>query len=99
MELQDLPGQLDTAADRSVLPLTAVGELELPQVRELLVTGVGGQILTLPTFLVQLELRQLPPRTVEVLASPDEPFVLLGRDVLNAFQILLNGPQQFLQIE
>jgi hypothetical protein len=36
--------------------------------------------------------------TVEVLAA-DEPYVLLGRDILNRYRVVLDGPKQKLEIE
>jgi len=48
--------------------------------------------LTLPTYLVELRVKELDPVTVKALASPDEPYALLGRDVLNRFTILPYGP-------
>jgi hypothetical protein len=44
-------------------------------------------------------IRSFPPMTVEVLAHPAEPFILLGRDVLNHYRILLDGPKLALEIE
>ena len=35
---------------------------------------------------------------VKVLASPDEPHTLLGRDVLDQFTILLDGPTLSLEV-
>ena len=55
-------------------------------------------MLILPTYLVELRLRELGPVTVKVLASSDEPYVLLGRDVLNRFTILLDGPNLVLEM-
>jgi len=37
--------------------------------------------------------------TIEVLANRDEPYVLLGRDVLNRHRIVLDGPQLLLDID
>jgi hypothetical protein len=95
----ECPAQIDTAADLTVITLRLVGELQLDQLSELPILGVDGHLSTLPTFLVQFEIRELPPRVVEVLASPEEPYVLLGRDVVNQFRITLDGPGLMLDIE
>jgi len=42
--------------------------------------------------------RDLEPVTVKVLASDEEPYALLGRDVLNRFTILLDGPNLALEL-
>ncbi len=91
-EVPDFPAQLDTAADRSVLPQQIADDLALPQAGQIALVGLGGHLTTTPLFLVQLEVRQLSPLLVVVAASTAEPLILLGRDVLNQFKILLDGP-------
>jgi hypothetical protein len=91
-ESSDLPAQLDTAADRTAIPGELADELGLVPLDELPVGGFGGQVLLVPTFLIQLSIRHLAPLSLEVLAHPEEPYVLLGRDVLNQYRILLDGP-------
>jgi hypothetical protein len=98
-ELRDLPAQLDSAADRSAIPSHLVEELGLVPLDELPVSGFGGQVMLLPTYLVQFNLRQKPSLTIEVLAHSAEPFVLLGRDVMNQYRIVLDGPRLALDIE
>jgi hypothetical protein len=39
-----------------------------------------------------------PPTPIQILASPSEPWVLLGRDVLNTLRLVLDGPGQVLEI-
>jgi len=95
----ECPAQLDTAADLSVLPSRIVLDLKLEQLGEFDALGFGGHLMTMPTFLVRIELRGLPPHVVKVLASPEEPYVLLGRDVLNRFRVTLDGPKLVLEIE
>jgi hypothetical protein len=55
--------------------------------------GVGGHVLQLETVLVQVEIRQLQPLTIEAFSCDGEPYVLLGRDILNRYRIVLDGPQ------
>lgn len=95
----DLPAQVDSAADRCVIPSRIVQALGLVPLDELPVAGFGGQVLLVPTYRVALALRGLPPMDIEVLAHPEEPYVLLGRDVLNRHRILLDGPQLTLTID
>jgi hypothetical protein len=97
--LHNVPAQIDTAADRSVVPWSVVDSLSLPQLDELPALGFGGHLLSVPTFLVSLAVRGFRPLTVEVFANRDEPLVLLGRDVLNYFKLVLDGPRLVLEIE
>ncbi len=97
--INNLPAQLDCAADRSVIPGKLVGELGLVPLDEIPVGGFGGQVFLVPTYRIQLALRGLPSVVLEVLAHPEEPYVLLGRDVLNQHRIVLDGPQLTLTID
>lgn len=95
----DLPAQLDFAADRTVIPTRAVQDLQLVQRREVPVAGLGGGAALLPTYLVRIAIHQLPAHVVEVLASPGESYVLLGRDVLNLHRVVLDGPNLLFDVE
>ena len=94
----DWPAQLDTAADITVVPASLVEQLHLVQIDAIPVCGFGGLLSTVPTFLVRLSLRAHESVTIEVVASPEEPHVLLGRDFLNRYRIVLDGPKFYLEI-
>lgn len=98
-EIQRSPAQLDTAADRTVLPENLVEALGLVPLDELPIAGFGGQVLLLPTYRVQVCIHELPAVMIEAIAHAEEPFILLGRDVMNHFRVLLDGPQLFLEID
>ena len=85
--------------DLSVVPRRIVEELRLDPLGEFEVLGLSGHLMTLPTYLVRIQLRGLAPQIVEVVASPEEPYILLGRDVLNRFRVMLDGPNMVLEIE
>ncbi len=91
-EIANLPAQVDTGADRAVLPLSAVESLGLVQLDTIQIGGFGGVEQSVPTYAVLLGLRQFPPVLVEVLASKAEKWVLLGRDILNRHRCTLDGP-------
>jgi hypothetical protein len=97
-ELRDVPAQLDTAADRTLLPEALVQALNLPQIGSTPVGGVGGLVQNMPTYPVRVAIHNFPAQTVEVVASAGENWVLLGRDVLNVQRLLLDGPNLVLEI-
>jgi hypothetical protein len=97
--VEQIAAQLDTAADRSVVPWSIVEALRLPQLDELPALGFGGHLVTVPTFLVERTVRSLMPVIVEAFASREEPYVLLGRDVLNHFRVVLDGPNLVLEMD
>lgn len=96
--LDNVPAQIDSAADRTVLPQAVVDQLGLAQTGAMLIGGLGGVTYTLPTYVVLLGIHDFAPRPVKVVASPDEPWILLGRDVLNAVRVTLDGPRQILDL-
>ncbi len=98
-ELSNLPAQLDSAADRSTLPASAVTELGLVLLDEARVQGFGGAEQTVSTFGAELAIRGHPFIRVEVFAHEGEPYVLLGRDVMNRFRIVLDGLGLAVEIE
>jgi hypothetical protein len=93
-----VPAQIDPAADLSVIPARLVEELKLVPLDSVSAVGFAGHTVTLPSFLVEIAIRDLQPVTVKALASHDEPYVLLGRDVLNRFTIVLDGPNLVLEV-
>ena len=97
-EARDLPAQIDTAADRTLLPASVVQSLALPQMGLIPIGGVGGITQAMPSYPVEVGIHNLPLQSVEVVASVGEPWVLLGRDVLNAHRLVLDGPQSRLEI-
>jgi hypothetical protein len=96
--VDDLPAQIETAADRTVIPGNLVDGLELVPLDELPVAGLGGQVFVAPTYRVEVVVRALSPQMVEVIAHAEEPYALLGRDVLNQLRVLLDGPGLALEI-
>jgi hypothetical protein len=97
--LESQPALVDPAADRTVLPGAAVRVLGLIEDGRLRFQGFASEIVELPIFLVEVQLHDLPPLLVRAALGEHEPYVLLGRDVLNSYRILLDGPQRALEIE
>jgi predicted aspartyl protease len=97
-EASNQPAQLDTGGDRTVLPGSIVEHLGLIPLDEIPIGGFGGHVTLTRTYRVELGIHQLSPWIIEAIAHADEPFILLGRDVLNQLRLLLDGPQFFLEI-
>lgn len=96
--LSGIPAQVDCAADRTVLPTSLVRQLQLVELDRIPAAGLAGHVEMVTTHAVEIGIELLPLYTVEVLAA-DEPYVLLGRDVLNRYRVVLDGPRQKLEIE
>lgn len=98
-DLRDVPAQLDTAADRTVIPMPLVRTLSLPQVGTMQLGGFGGATYTVPMFGLLIAVHDFPFLPIKVAAHDDEEWTLLGRDVLNAIRLLLDGPALALELQ
>src|SRR5262249_4289630 len=92
-------GHVDTGAFKSVIPQVWADQLGLIRVREVQVEGLDGVVVVLPTYLLELTIKDLSPVVVQVLGSSGEQFVLLERDVLNRSQLPWDGPSLELTIQ
>ncbi len=97
-ELAAVPAQIDTAADLTVLPQSLIKNLGLAQIGTLLIGGLGGITYTLPTYVVLIGIHDLVPQAIKIVASAEEEWPLLGRDLLNSVRLTLDGPQSVLEI-
>ena len=97
-EVQDVIAQLDTAADRTLLPLDLVKSLAFDKIGDIEIEGVGGTVEFMPLYHILLGIASRPLRPYAVVAHPGEPWVLLGRDVLNGHRVLFDGPNLVLEI-
>jgi predicted aspartyl protease len=93
-----IPAQIDTAADMTVVPGPLARELSLIEFGSQETIGFGGHVIDVPVYYVTVSMHNFPPISLRVLACEDEPFVLLGRDVLNRYQIVFDGPAGVLEI-
>lgn len=94
----DIPAKVDTGADCTVIPNLLVARLGLTAVGRLVCAGLAGQESELSLYQVNLQIRGLSPIVARVAASDGEPYILLGRDVLNRYRIVLDGPNGKLEI-
>jgi len=93
------PAHLDTGAFKTVIPRRLAEQLNLLPVREVQSEGLDGVVVVLTTFIVEMTIKDLSPVVLEVLAAEGESYILLGRDVLNRYRIVLDGLDQSFVIE
>ena len=93
-----LTAKVDTGADRTVVPQHLLDPLQLAIAGERDFEVAHGSIVTLPLFYVELTIEGLAPFKLIVAASDREDLILLGRDVLNLYRLVLDGPNLRLAI-
>ena len=88
---------LDTAADITAIPASAVRPLRLEVARVIATHGINDGAAEHPAYIVTLQVADLTLERIAVIEwSEDE--VLLGRDVLNEFEIHLDGKMHQFEI-
>src|SRR5207247_1404859 len=97
-KLDNQPALIDPAADRTILPGDIVRALGLVEDGRLSFQGFASEIVELPIFLVELQVHDFPAALTRAALGEQEPYVLLGRDILNLYRVLLDGPQLALEI-
>ncbi|HEY6103552.1 MAG TPA: retroviral-like aspartic protease family protein [bacterium] len=91
-----LPFLVDTGADMTVVPARLVRELGLPAVGEAALQGATGKRARVPIYRAELGVGSVNLST-QVVAFGRE--MLLGRDVLNLWTVILRGKLGELEIE
>ncbi len=90
--------QLDTGADRSVIPQSVADQLRLSEDEAIHYQSVDGGIGVLQTYRLILRVKSFRPVVLTPAASEHEQHILLGRDLSNKYRILLDGRARLLQI-
>ena len=81
---------LDTGSDVTALPANAIDELELGVKRAIAVIGVENEFAVAAIYEANIEIVGIRMERLEVIEWAGD-FVVLGRDVLNEFHIILDG--------
>lgn len=90
--------KVDSGADRTLVPVSLVENLQIQSCEVGKFAGLGGHIYEFAIYEVLLTIQGLPPIPVLAGATEHESYPLLGRDVLNRYSIHLDGPNQRLTI-
>lgn len=88
---------VDTGADISAIPSRLVNRLDLYAIAQIHLEGVEAQSILYATYAIRLQLLGHTIPRLEVVLT-EHPFVILGRDVVNLFDLRLNGPEKQLEV-
>ena len=99
LQIGELPGRVDTGADRTVVPKFLIDQIGCSIFDYSLFADFTGQEFELPLFRIVLTIQGLNSIGIVVASIDDRDELLLGRDVLNQYRILLDGPQRRLEIQ
>lgn len=90
---------IDSGADVSVLPEDTVTELRLRRVDVLHVAGFGLEITQRWLYSAVLQVPGVATARLARFLSWDDQYGIAGRDLLNLFRIILDGPRLQLTLE
>lgn len=96
-QLPNISAHLATAADRTLVPLSLIQQLGLSPVRRVQVHGLGTTALISDVYAVDIEIPGVAVVVTEAITHAREPFVLLGRELLNLFHRSFDGPNQVVE--
>jgi predicted aspartyl protease len=89
--------QIDTGADLCVVPLRVIRELNLQPYRTNRIEEHDGKESIQEVYRVRIAISDFPSFTVDAIYYPfvdEDDYLVLGREALNIFRMLLDGPVQ-----
>jgi len=92
LALGPLTAIVDTGADGTLIPQSLIDDLDAPLVDDIRVGSPWGEWRNLQLFVVDLGIGQFRLPAVEVVGDDRGTEIVLGRNVLNQLQLLLDGP-------
>ena len=91
---QDVPMLMDTGADASIVPMSVVTSLKNPLIadRQLEVQSFDDTLSRMSLTVLEIEFcsRKIKGEFLVL----DQPYGILGRNTLNKFKLLLDGPNK-----
>lgn len=96
--VRDVTALADTGADITVVPLSVIGAVNGIPTGTTPVLGYDNKPDRLTTYAIRFQIRDLPVIEVEVVGSDAVTHAIVGRDVLNRYNITLDGPNLVMTI-
>lgn len=95
---RSLPALLDTGSDVTAIPITLRAALQLYPIGKYRIDGVGSTYDSIYSYKVTLLINDFVSSPIEVIETP-LAFAVIGRDMLQYFNLHLYGRQQAFELE
>lgn len=89
---------VDSGADITLIPVRILKDIGAKKRSKRQMIGVSGVAITVDMYVVVLKLGKSHPLHLEVIGAAGDTEPILGRDVLNQYAVLLNGPGQTVEV-
>ena len=89
---------VDSGADSTMIPKAILNQLHVQQVKTAWMTGVAGERMAVNLYWVFVQFGDFRPVYTEVIGVHHRDEVIVGRDIINQFSVLLNGPAHTIEI-
>lgn len=89
---------VDSGADATIVPIRYLDEIHAPPTVEMIARSQWGERRRVMLYLVDVRIGDLTLPGIEVIGDEFIDEVVLGRDVLNHLHIVLDGPDERVEI-
>jgi hypothetical protein len=93
-----LTGIVDNGADGTLVPMRFLSEIQAPPTSEMFLRSQWGERRAVWLYLVDVQIGAFIIPGVEVVGDEASDEIVLGRDVLRHMRIILDGPQDSLDL-
>jgi len=98
--LPDIIAAVDTGAPLTAIPLRYKETARLQPIDRVSVKWRGYGEDRVPVYLVYVTAEECSPQLVRVVFDPWDPdYALIGRNLMKHWQVILNGPEQTMEIK
>ena len=88
----------DSGADGTIVPLSYLDEIHAPSTVEMTIRSQWGESHQVLLYLVDVQIGDLTIPGIEVVGDEISNEIVIGRDILNRLQVLLDGPKETTQV-
>ncbi len=94
----NLTAIVDSGADNTMLPANILDQLNVSKTQTAWMTGVSGSRVAVNLYWIFVQIGDFQPIYTEVIGIQNRDEVIIGRDIINQFAVLLNGPAHTIEI-
>ena len=95
---QPVMALIDTGADVCIVPRILLSQLDAPASEPVWIRGQWSEPIRATRYLIDVHLEQMVIPAVDVVSDPNGREIIIGRNVLEKFRLLLDGPARLTEM-